>query len=66
MEIYRPPDHDETPSNLTADIVEAVASAADENECEQIKGAYQSSDDSSVIIITKNGRKFRVQLWEIL
>jgi len=66
MQVFRPTDHDNTTSEITADIIEAVASAADENECDQIKGAYQCCDDSSAIIFSKDGRRFKVQLWEIL
>jgi hypothetical protein len=31
-----------------------------------IKRVCESSDDSSAIIVTKDGRRFKVQLWEIL
>jgi hypothetical protein len=65
MQVFRPTNHDETVSNITADIIEAIAYSAEIGD-DVIKGAYESSDDQSAIIIAKNGRRFKVQLWEIL
>jgi hypothetical protein len=65
MLVFRPTDHDETTSSITADIIEAVAYSAEIGD-DVIKGAYESSDDSTAIIVTKDGRRFKVQLWEIL
>jgi hypothetical protein len=67
MQVFRPTYHDETTSNITADIIEAIDKVTVHSEdSEFIVGAYESSDDQSAIIIAKGGRRFRVQLWEIL
>ncbi len=62
MEVFRPTDHDETTSEITSDIISGLAYEYQTDDERQVR---ESAEDSSAII-TVNGRRFKVQLWEIL
>lgn len=58
MLVHITPDHDETTSLLNADIIEAI-------NYHTVYTAIESSEDSSAIVKV-NGRRFKIQLWEIV
>lgn len=67
MQVFRPTNHDQLTQDITADIIEILDGfSAMVLESEVIGSVKESADDQSAIIIANNGRRFRVQLWEIL
>ena len=67
MQVFRPTDYDQLTKDITADIIEIIDGfSAMVLDSEYIDSVKESADDGSAIIIAKNGRRFKVQLWEIL
>lgn len=63
MEIYRPTATDETTRDLTASIIETLADGFQIADYTQV---FEGSETGDCMIRLRNGRTFRVQLWEVL
>ena len=62
MQIFRETNHDEVTEEITADIISGLAYEYQGSDDRKVS---ESNDDCSAVI-TMNGRRFKVQLWEIL
>lgn len=62
MQVFRPTNHDGLTQDITADIISGLAYEYQTDDERQVR---ESAEDSSAII-TVNGRRFKIQLWEIL